>query len=306
MKRTKDLTTLTFVGPRFEDHGLDIDVLPELLAYKRLLIETAKELWRAENPTRQRLPKGFEDKLRLKFYDIEKGSTAIPIKRVMEVDEFLLPFETTDEVDEAAQLIDESIASIEKDGQLPDRLPRNVIPMFIELGERLEPDEGLRMRAVRSTAAATYTPISRQRFRALVEKTYDDVLTIIGELRAADVDKGTFAVRDTAGKKIPAKFTPEQETFVLQALAEHAQIRVRVTGLAELSERDRSVRRFARIDSIERHFDSELSYDETVSPVWEQIAAIGERVPEEVWDRVPTDLARNLDGYLYGRDRDKE
>jgi hypothetical protein len=43
-KRRYELVKQKFRGPRFEDHGLDVDVLPELIAYKKLLIETAKEI----------------------------------------------------------------------------------------------------------------------------------------------------------------------------------------------------------------------------------------------------------------------
>ena len=71
--KTRDLTTLRFEGPRFEDHGLDLDVLPELMAYKALLIETAKSLWRAQHLGRERLPKGFEANLSIKFYELSKG-----------------------------------------------------------------------------------------------------------------------------------------------------------------------------------------------------------------------------------------
>jgi Arc/MetJ-type ribon-helix-helix transcriptional regulator len=35
-------------------------------------------------------------------------------------------------------------------------------------------------------------------------------------------------------------------------------------------------------------------------PVWETIVSIGQAVPEEEWARIPTDLARNVDHYLYG------
>jgi hypothetical protein len=48
------ITTQKFTGARFEDHGLDLEVLQELIAYKALPIETAKSLWRAKNPSRQR------------------------------------------------------------------------------------------------------------------------------------------------------------------------------------------------------------------------------------------------------------
>ena len=41
----KVLTTLRFEGPRFDDHGLDVDVLSELSVYKKLILETAKEVY---------------------------------------------------------------------------------------------------------------------------------------------------------------------------------------------------------------------------------------------------------------------
>jgi hypothetical protein len=45
-----ELVVHKFAGGRFDDHGLDVDVLPDLVAYKNILIETAKELWRSKHP----------------------------------------------------------------------------------------------------------------------------------------------------------------------------------------------------------------------------------------------------------------
>jgi len=44
--------------------------------------------------------------------------------------------------------------------------------------------------------------------------------------------------------------------------------------------------------------------DET--PIWETIAEIGKKIPEEEWAGVPTDLARNLEHYLYGSPKASE
>jgi hypothetical protein len=84
MKVRRQLVTHTFKGKRFEDHGLDLDVLPDLYAYKELLAGTAKELWKRHHPDRHRLPKNFEDSLCLKFFDILEGSVAVPIFREIE------------------------------------------------------------------------------------------------------------------------------------------------------------------------------------------------------------------------------
>jgi hypothetical protein len=48
--------------------------------------------------------------------------------------------------------------------------------------------------------------------------------------------------------------------------------------------------------------DSETDETDTGSnpPIWETIVNLGRQVPEEEWERVPTDLSKNLDHYLYG------
>jgi hypothetical protein len=78
-KKLYNLVTHTFRGSRFDDHGIDVDVLTEIIAYKTILVETAKELWRRNHFDRQRLPKNFEDSLSLRFYEIIPGSAAIPL-----------------------------------------------------------------------------------------------------------------------------------------------------------------------------------------------------------------------------------
>lgn len=37
---------------------------------------------------------------------------------------------------------------------------------------------------------------------------------------------------------------------------------------------------------------------------WDVALAIGASIPKHEWDKVPTDLARNLDHYLYGHPRE--
>ena len=43
---------------------------------------------------------------------------------------------------------------------------------------------------------------------------------------------------------------------------------------------------------------SPVAQNET--PIWETIVGIGRAIPEEEWARLPADLARNVDHYLYG------
>lgn len=307
--KLRDVTTITFSGPRFEDAGLEIDVLPELVAYRKLLVETAKELWRSENRERQRLPKGFEESIRLKFYSIEPGSAAVPIKRVVPHGDALL-FDSpnrADEIDEAAQLIDETITAVSEDLPIPERMPKSALPLLAALGENLRKGETIKTRSARSTKVAEFTNDTRARVEKLLEAVYEDRVDMIGEVRSADVDQRNFAIRDATGIKIPAKFRPEDEAAITDALHEHATCRVAVEGTGEFSVRDGSLRRILRVDHVERHpAGSGDDYDDSAAPLWQSVIALGASVPSEEWDRVPKDLAANLDHYLYGSAGEEE
>lgn len=50
----------------------------------------------------------------------------------------------------------------------------------------------------------------------------------------------------------------------------------------------------------------DLEYDPTVPLIWEQVVAIGARIPREEWKKVPKDLSKNLDHYLHGAPKEKE
>ncbi len=45
---------------------------------------------------------------------------------------------------------------------------------------------------------------------------------------------------------------------------------------------------------------SELAYDESARPIEEILKELAAEVPDEEWDRLPSDLTDNLDHYLYG------
>ena len=42
-----------------------------------------------------------------------------------------------------------------------------------------------------------------------------------------------------------------------------------------------------------------------VKPIWEIAAEVAASVPAEEWAKVPADLSKNLDHYLYGAPKDE-
>ena len=48
-----------------------------------------------------------------------------------------------------------------------------------------------------------------------------------------------------------------------------------------------------------------LADEPTTKPLWEQIIEIGEQIPESEWAKLPRDLARNFEHYMYGASKEE-
>jgi hypothetical protein len=66
---------LRLTGGRFEGDGMPVEALVELVAYEQLVVGVAKELFRREHSGRQRLPRGFAERLQLRLRTVERGRT---------------------------------------------------------------------------------------------------------------------------------------------------------------------------------------------------------------------------------------
>jgi hypothetical protein len=129
-----------------------------------------------------------------------------------------------------------------------------------------------------------------------------DRIDLTGEVRGTDLDGMKFVLRLPDGRSIPGRFQPGQERVLLEALGEHAHRHLHVIGEGEFSPEDGRLVEIVRLDRValvER--DSEPL---ATPPIWERLAAIGAAVPAEAWDGVPSDLATNVDRYLYGNGKD--
>jgi hypothetical protein len=297
-KSRHELVTHFFKGGRFDDHGIDVDVLPDLIAYKKILVETAKEIWRRKNPNRRRLPKNFDETLSLKFYVIRAGSAGVPLMREIQSEQTKLAFDR-DELDEAVEMLDDAIEAIAADKPLPEALPKNVIPLFGDYGKTLRNDEQIELRIPHRRKGASYGAPERERFIKLAETAYEDLVDYTGEIRAADLDRGNFVLKLPDGAKIIGKFTPDQETTITDALRAHVSARLHVRGRAEFFN-EAGPRRLVSIECLSVEPAGEKPYDETVKPIWEIAEEIGSLIPIAEWAKVPNDGAENLDHYLYG------
>lgn len=301
------LKDLRFTGGRFEKNKgwLDLDILPELQVYKTLLVETAKEEWKRRNPGRERLPRGFEENIRVGFREIIEGSCTIPVERLVDVeDELFEQAYVEDEVDEAVRIIDATLISAREDRPFPDRLPARIIPLFEDWGKTLAPDEGIELNG-HNGDSPRFDAFIRERILNTKRDRYEDNVDLVGEVRAAELkarEGGTFSIQLENGDSVPGTFTSGQEATITEALHEHNRLRLRIVGLGEFESAGR-LRRIVRADRLEERPLGETPFDPDAPPIWEVLEQLGQSVPEEEWDKVPKDAARNLDFYLYGLPR---
>ena len=99
---------LRYIGARFEGHRLPLDVLPDLLAFRDLLVSYAKAGWRTAHIQRERLPKGFEKSIAFDLVSIEDGSAVPKLEWDRKTVQQLLP----DFKDELEILVEESYVKV--------------------------------------------------------------------------------------------------------------------------------------------------------------------------------------------------
>lgn len=299
------MTTHTFRGKRFDDHGLDIDVLPDLIAYKNILVETAKEIWRQKHPERDRLPRGFEESLAIKFYELGEGSTAVPLYREIELPPDLLPLEAQpDELDEAVLLVAKAVDAVTQDNALPSFFPKKVLPFFASYGNTLREDESFEILPELRDRPAIYTQQTRERFREWAPQEYEDALNIIGEVRSADLDGLNFSIRTADGTKVGGKFLPAHEAYITEALSKHEVVQLHVSGTGIYATSTGTLKRITNVTSVVVHDPSSPLVLNPAMPIWQIAAEISQTVPPEEWDKVPRDGSKRIDSYLYGSGED--
>lgn len=301
-EHSQEIASLRFDGERFRHHALDVDCTRELVAYRDLVLECAKALWRRRNPDRVRLPKGFEDGFRLQFSEIREGSTVVPLRRVQFAEQGEL--DIGNDFDAAAVLIDRTIAAADSDDLLPAELPPAVIPLFREFGRSLRDDETVFTHARHSEQPAAWTARARQRLADWSGPTYEDSVEIVGEVRMVNVGPGQFSMHASdTDQQIGGRFAPEHEAVVLEALRLHRSVRLRVQGVGEFDAADGRLRRFQRVDEVSVVPTEEGDYDDSVPPIWQQIEALGRAAPSDTWDNLPDDLSTRIDEVVYGTER---
>lgn len=253
---------LHFRGARFDaDAGMPVETLGELVAYRELVTEVARLVFLGRHPDRQRVPKGFTDRLSLRLREIGEGSS-VPLLERPSVEGLLL---INDEFDTARDLISEAIEAAGSGQAIPKGFPSDALVHFNRLGQGLYDNESIELRAPNTETGPRYTQQVR---KALLSgrSNYQRDATIVGWVTELDAERMRFHLRRSDGSIVPAPIDVVTFDEVKEALAPSGEgPQVSVSGVGVF---DRTSDQLVRFDSVH-----ELMAEDTEESVEDLIAA---------------------------------
>lgn len=189
-----------FAGGRFDSHTIPFEVLPDLAAYRNLIVEVAKQLYFDRNGDRQRVPKGFAESFQLGLAKVEGGNSATVFAKRIEPEKGLgeqndLGFPRHSEFDEARDFVDRVIATVVQTGQVPSDFPSILAGRFNLFGQSLLPGEFVEL-SHNGAAPIRYDTATRRKIVLSGESTYENAVDNFFVLNGGLADANVVHVLD--------------------------------------------------------------------------------------------------------------
>ncbi|MBB3998412.1 hypothetical protein [Aureimonas pseudogalii] len=258
---------LRYVGQRFEGARLPLDVISDLPAFRNLVVAFAKDIWRAENHGRVRLPKGFDQALGFDLVALEDGSAVPCLAWSRESAQVPLPT-MSDYIDTVVD------AAYQQAVDLMDRAARGDYPAgalsvaavraLDRFGSSLREDERIEFlgSAGRDGNVVSITPERRRQFLKKVKDTYTLRVEGIGWLSGLSTEAGWIEVQTDQHGSLRI---PVDGDEVHQAFDGNTRQRVRF-DLSVIFDREDAVRSVAEahdVAMIDEEVDQAIEKAET-------------------------------------------
>lgn len=255
-----------FAGGRFDSHAIPFDVLPDLAAYRSLLVEVAKMLFKRRHNNRVRVPKGFEDSFQIGLVRVEGGHSAVAVGVRLPPREPApqgdLGFSTYEEFGEAKTYVDDLIRRVQTTGEIPDDFPPELAGRFNPFGQGLQTDEYIEL-GYDTPNPVRYDTFIRKRIVLSREKTYENAVNAIFTLNGGVANTGTIHVLDETGSAFD--FRPLSEFEFQKAYTRPTQrVRLIGTGLYDRSER---LRRLLDVSIVYNDDEPRQPFDERLDEI---------------------------------------
>lgn len=305
MEEWLEIARIRFSGPSFEKQALDAVALEELGKFQKMLTETAKLAWRRDHPAAKKLPNRFEECTRLYIRRIEPGSASVPLEALIEEEEdseevlLQVPSDRYRELKEAARLTSSTYRAALSGERIPDYIPQELLDDFKSWGSKLSDEDNMEI-IVGDEPAVSIQRSTREAIALYEKEGYQDIVTILGEVIEADVKQNRFHILAGDDHRIQVEFTQEQELEVTNALKEHQNLRLRVTGKGVFT----PAGVLQKIEEVAELFPQYVQMTLDLAPpgrwIGDVISEIAAEIPEEEERAVPKNLSDNIDQILYG------
>lgn len=266
-----DFVRVRFAGGRFDSHTIPFDVLPDLAAYRDLVVEVAKHLFRERNNDRQRVPKGFEESFQLGLSQVIQGNSATALARRLETLEdqpteagqVRFDFPRYSEFEDARDLLDRVIAAANEGRALPQELPRELVGKFNRFGQSLRAGEHAELSHGR-TASVRYDSETRKRIVLSANPTYENALDQRFTLTGGEIRSCVVHLANEDGTRFDLRVDTDEECEKAIARRRH-QIRVVGAGLFDRQD---------RLTKITKYKELIYTDDEPQQPLDERLGEI--------------------------------
>lgn len=248
MKKRKDYLRPRLTGERFDGHTIPLEVLKDWAAFEDLIVETAKWLYKSENPARERLPRNFARDVSLTLSAVEDGS-AVPVLK-MEYEEDLAGGVHTDWFERARENVVGAIGrAAANDSSFEELLPPNFAQYFDRFGRSLRDGEAFQFQAGGTAYNVSYTREVRKSIVVAKTGEYKTEELIRGCLSGVDAKAKTFELDALGGAKVTATYVPEVGLAVIESLKTYDDGgRFLIAGTTVRDDADRLI----KIESVSR------------------------------------------------------
>jgi hypothetical protein len=216
-------------GDRFSDPSLPREILPDLDSYLNIVIAVAKEIYRSGHP-KKRLPKGFEERFKVRLIGIAAGSVVPQFHREYDQESW-----TGDEFDQARDLVNRQLLSLEGSPKCIEGFPEKIIPLFKHFGENLRGDETIELKIPGQKKSPTYSRKVRSTILSINQKPFQAICYLTGAICGFDAKSGFFnlvlgdsEIRgplegsfDISLREIAAKYKIEEISITLVGIAKY-------------------------------------------------------------------------------------
>jgi hypothetical protein len=237
-----------FIGKRFQQHMLPLEVARDLVALEELLVELSRSLYLAEHPDRKRVPRGFLENFSLGISGIGEGSAVVAVERLP-----LAQMPLSEEMDyfsKARDLLIDTIATIAESGTLLAQFPTSLLTYFDRFGKSLREDEAIELPHATPGRMVRYDRTVRKELVLREASEYSEAVDLRGSVVELNAPIHKFTLKLLDGRQIQGAFPRELHQTAVTALGEYKKARVLVRGIG-IYDRLGSLKRLEQITHVE-------------------------------------------------------